>query len=414
MKTGTGTQALSGGASNGINAKVSAGTLQLGKTGNFYAVNDLTIEAGGTVTYLNTNTNQIGGSLTLNGGTINLNGVTESVANLLGTGGTINNGTMKVLTSKNNQEMALAGTGALEIATSQRVDFRVGSTHSGGTIFSNNNGEIWLTGNANGSTTLFNPLGTGTVTAAANVSFKNLGYGYMVTLNNPFQINEGKTLNLNLMDGGAGTHGFTLTNTISGTGTLKISNAKNNLVVLSGASDFEGTVLQTTGTMYAENGSFGTLNISGGTFSPGNAADDIGQITLTSASQSGTTASGKLVLDVANNNGTLQYDTLNFTNADSSFGLADGSLLFNFVGMEIEDETLYNLNFLEGFNLAAGDYSSWLDPSLSKYLLTSNGAGNLMFGNVSTVPEPASWMLLLLGFAGFYRYSRISTKKSVI
>ncbi len=405
-KTGSGTQALTGSTANtALNATVSGGILQLGKTSGA-AVTELTVSTGGTVTYLTANTNEISGGLTLNGGTMNLNGVTEAVTTLNGSGGTVNNGTLKVLSSKNNSGMTLAGTGALEIATAARTDFRVGSTHSGGTIFSTNNNTIWIAGNANGGTTFFDPLGAGTVTAAADISFHNLGYGNMVTLNNKFQIHSDKTLTLNLENAGAGTHGFTLTDTISGTGTLKIANAANNSVVLSGASNFEGTVLQTAGTLYADNGSFGILTVSGGTFSPGIAADDIGKITLTSTSQSGTTDSGKIVLDVLENNGSLQYDTLSFTGETPSFDLADGSLLLNFVGMQLDENSFLPVNFLDGMVLPEGDYSSWLDTSLASYKLLSDGAGNITFGGTAALPEPSACLLLLLGTVGLWGFRR--------
>lgn len=393
-KTGSGKLVLSGSTANtATNLTVNAGSVDLGKTAGT-AVNNLTIASGATVNYSTTNTNQILGSLTMNGGTLDLNGSIEAITALNGSGAVVNDGTLVALAKADN--LVISGSGKMVFNTNGRMNFRVASSYTGGTEFGSDtdtsgvdNG-FWLNGN---------PFGSGLVTISGNTAFNNFGFGNMVALGNKIQINTGKTLTLNLRDGGAGAHGFTLSDTISGSGTLKIIGAANNTVVLSGASAFNGTVAQNAGTLYANSGSFGTLTVSGGTFSPGTAANQIGAVTLTSASTSGTTGAGKLVIDVRDDAGVLTYDTLSFTNDAPSFDLADGSLLLNFTNFDVDSSTLLDVNFLEGINLAAGDYSSWLDSSLAGFALLSDGAGKLTFGGSAALPEPSAWLLLLAGTA---------------
>lgn len=393
-KTGSGKLVLSGSTANtNANLTVNGGSADLGKTAGS-AVNHLTIASGATVNFTTNYGNEILGSVTMNGGTLNLNGVMETVTILKGTEAAVNNGTLAMYSKDDNT--VISGSGKMVFNTTGRINFRVASSYTGGTEFiadtdmSGVDNGFWLNGN---------PFGSGLVTISGNTAFNNFGFGNMVALGNRFEIHDGKTLTLNLRDGGAGAHGFTLSDKLSGNGTLRIIGAANNTVVLSGASAFNGTIAQNAGTLYADSGSFGTLTVSKGTFSPGTAANNIGEITLTSASTSGTTGAGKLLIDVRDDAGVLTYDTLSFTNDAPSFDLADGSLLLNFMNFDVNENTLLDINFLKGLNLAAGDYSSWLDTQLAGFHLISDGAGTLTLSAAAALPEPAGWLLLLAGTA---------------
>ncbi len=84
-KTGAGTLILGGSEMNSnLNLTVSSGVLQLNKTGaaDTYAVRTLAVAGGATATLTGSSGNQIGGDVTLSGGTLDLNGLSESLGRL--------------------------------------------------------------------------------------------------------------------------------------------------------------------------------------------------------------------------------------------------------------------------------------------------------------------------------------------
>lgn len=115
-KTGAGALILGGTASNGLSLAVSAGTLELNKTGaaDGVAVNSLSMASGTSVKLTGSNGNQIGGDLLLDGATLDLNGKNEALSALAATGSNglvVNNGAAATLSvGEGNRSSVFAGT----------------------------------------------------------------------------------------------------------------------------------------------------------------------------------------------------------------------------------------------------------------------------------------------------------------
>ena len=95
-KTGTNTLILSGSDDNiGLNLVVDDGTVELDKSSSssVHAVEDALTINGGTVQFSGTGSDQIGSDapVTIDGGTLDLNGESETIGSLSGSGGTITN-----------------------------------------------------------------------------------------------------------------------------------------------------------------------------------------------------------------------------------------------------------------------------------------------------------------------------------
>ncbi|MDO4573776.1 MAG: PEP-CTERM sorting domain-containing protein [Planctomycetia bacterium] len=374
-KTGAGTQTFSGDGNSGLDMIASGGKTILASTTTTGLVNNLTINEGAVVEYAtNASTNQILGNLTLNNGTLDLNGGSEIVTSLnpssgeTSTHGTVNNGTLTVRAK--NDYVSIGGSGKLVYESAGRINFRVGSTYTGGSLFNTDNTAIWLTGNLSGQTATFDPLGTGAVQISANVQFNNLGYGGLISLNNDFLIDSGKTLTLNLSVDNAA-NGFLFTQTISGNGTLaRIGSANGTAQLL-------------------------------GTISPGTTANPVGTLTLTGDYTLG--EDWQLVVDLGlDSNGNLIHDTLNWVGGEVE-AIPEGSILFQFLnGLEPDENMRWNVDFLTGLTgWSEGRYDSLLDSSQQGlFHLAYTADGLYLLGN-ALVPEPATWSLLLGLLAGF-------------
>ena len=178
----TSTIDLAGTVDNGyLNLHVAAGTVLLDKLGaNQRATSALFVE-GGTAKLGNTNGDQIfdGNALTINSGTFDLNGQTETVGSLVGTGGVIlnsSNATASILTiggldasgsdyygniTDGAGTVGLTKTGAGVAQTLQGVN-----TYSGPTVIAN--GTLTLVGDSGiSNSVLVNVLGT------LNVAYRN-------------------------------------------------------------------------------------------------------------------------------------------------------------------------------------------------------------------------------------------------
>ncbi|MDO4582484.1 MAG: PEP-CTERM sorting domain-containing protein [Planctomycetia bacterium] len=374
-KTGAGTQTFSGAGNTKLDLIADGGTTILASTTRDGIVNNLTINSGAVVQYAKTaSTNQILETVTLNGGTLDLNGGSEIVTSLnpnsgtTHTQGTVHNGTLTV--RGKNGYVSIGGSGKIVYESSDRMDFRVANTYTGGSVFNIDNEAIWLTDNLSGETATFDPLGTGQVQISANVQFNNLGYGGLITLNNDFLIDSGKTLTLNQTVNSA-SNGFLFTNTISGNGTLAKIGSTNATTQLLGA------------------------------ISPGTTTNPIGTLTLDGDFTLGDDWSMVVQLGL-DDDGNLIHDQLIWAGGEVE-AIPDGAIFFDFLdGLQPDDNMKWNVDFLTGLTgWSEGLYDSLLNPSQQGlFHLAYMEDGLYLLGNAQ-VPEPASWILLLGMLAGW-------------
>jgi len=128
FKTGLGTLVLGGSDMNtNLNLSITDGALELNKSGSAgaYAVDTLDVASGATATLTGSNGNQVGGEVTLSGGTLELNGTSETIGALIsGDPGSlvVNNGAAAELSvGEGDSDSAFKGilsdgTGALTLA----------------------------------------------------------------------------------------------------------------------------------------------------------------------------------------------------------------------------------------------------------------------------------------------------------
>ena len=268
VKNGTWTLALSGSNSYSGGTTINAGTLQLGNT---YAL--------GTAA----------GNLTVNGGIINLDGYSPTVAQLSGSSGAV-----ITTTAEGLQTLTLAE-GAYGVATNYAGAIRDGSGHVALAV--NCKGELILSGSNDysGGTTIYgvnsvimgNPYCLGAATGNLTVNGGGLAMDYSLTVGalsgTGFSLIEGSSgltlttissmsttysgvlLDLALVKGGSGTLTLTQNNEYSGTtinaGTLQMGSA-NALGATTGSLTIDGGTLNLDGyspTVGALSGSSGGL-----------------------------------------------------------------------------------------------------------------------------------------------------------
>jgi autotransporter-associated beta strand protein len=299
VKTGTGTWTLTGANTYGGGTTVNAGILQLGAGGSLLAT----------------------GALTVNGGTFDLNGISQAVGALSGAGGTIALG-IATLTANSASSTTLAaaitGTGALvkqgtgTLILTGANNYGGGTTVSGGTlqgtttslqgnILNNANvtfnqgttgtyagimsGTGSLTVNGTGTVILgaVNTYGGGTTVSGGLVNFSNLGnFGSgNITLNGGgLQWASGNTTDisgrLNALGAGGSTfdtngNNVTLASAITGTGGL--TKVGLGTLTLSGANTYTGGTIINAGTLLLASGvslpTVGMVTINGGTLNIG-------------------------------------------------------------------------------------------------------------------------------------------------
>ena len=420
---GSGTTTFSGANTYTGLTTVNSGFLNLSGT----AVKGGLTLGGGTVNDNASNQLATSGALTINSGTFNLGGFSETVANLSGTGGTLalGSGTLTLgsagsttyagaitgtgtLASTNTGKLTLTGasagftghinlsngvivagatnaTGTATVAVSGTGNFEVqgGSTlGSNFTLSTNgaatNNGAIE---NVSGNNTL-----SGNVSVTANSRLQS--DAGTLTLSGPVAVSAGTTLNV------GGTGNTTLNGAITGGATTAITKDGSGTLALGAAnSGFTGTVTVGVGTLQANaanvlsNAASLTIN-SGGTFlaNAANALATSGSVTNQAGGTLNLNGTANTLTGLFNNAGTLAFGsggalTLNGSNATLSGTITGSGTLTIGAGQTLTlgaNFNAANLNIV----LAGGTFN--LNGSSDTFgSLTITGNSILDFGNSS-------------------------------
>ena len=196
-KLGNGTLTTNGSSHNNLaNWQINAGTVVFANTSGFAADRGVTI-AGGTLKLSGANSNLVndGQSFTLNSGTFDLNGKSEAVASIGGSGGTIRNN-LTASTSTLYVGGGVSGTSSASFA---------------GAIV-NGNGTMALTKEGSGTQTL---TGTNTYTGATVISAGTLALGAAGSINNTSGVSLGTVGTFDV----SAKSGYTVSN-LSGSGSV--------------------------------------------------------------------------------------------------------------------------------------------------------------------------------------------------
>ncbi len=414
-----------------VNAAPTAGT----STARAWVVNEGVLEFAGS-------TNYSGGALTVNdGGTMSINGAsgTFGIAYTLNGNGASDgaDGTLGALYIQNNG-VIYSGAGTLASNSTINVKSDVTATLSGalsgtgdltkiggGTLTLNslptftgklivnegavtitgvgdaalgtiqlNGGTLNATGTASGGFRLANPRTvqvteadkTGTYTGNLNLNGSTYAFNAVAdsTLDIQASIWNGGRIN------------------VSGEGTVNVSNL--DWVVGTGGNGTAPTFTSTAAKVNVEGdiarAQDNTFNLNAGIMSPGAKDNAVGVLTV-GAGANGifNVASGSTLLFDFGQTLADGYDQLV---VNGTLNLAAGSL----IDLYFADESVWlvpdsSYNFITA-TLPAGDYTSFLADKWQQYFsLFSNGTGLTLNANSSgAVPEPSTWVLLLLGTAG--------------
>jgi PEP-CTERM motif len=434
------------GAGGGPLSLINSGTVdanQSGQTlylnGGVFGANTGTLEAtnGGILTIDNSFNNK-GGVIIANGSgsTVNVNGVTIQGGTLttesggfMGTAGgdgrsILDGSTEGAITLSANSTYTTAGGSATGIEGTITLD--AGSNMAIGTA-SSPSGTLQLLSN----TTIG---GHGTVTMTGTSAFIESGTVASQTLTNEATIQGygqiGADTDLNLTNKGtldANVSGETLyfngsgllnngTVTVAGGATLNVqltafvqskaaggatpvTNVEGTLDVPSGFS-LEGGMLEGTGTVD------GAVDNTGGVVSPGDAP---GTLTIDGAYTQGSGGAFDAVVDSLS-----VYSQLDVTGLATLGGLLDLTSKFplvtgdSFTIMELGSVTGDFSSFMyDGSTCTGGAGDTWSCANGAEFALVFNGPGtvdldlNVLKPGTPTVPEPSTWAMMIVGFAGF-------------
>jgi fibronectin-binding autotransporter adhesin len=394
VKVGSGTQTLSGTADNdAARATVNAGTLVLAKasSASVHALGAGLTIAGGTAQLGGTGGDQIYDNVVVavDSGLFDLNGLSETIKGLTGTGGTVGNasGTQSVLTINHS---TISNSGVREFGGAVNGNTRVVLTNSATKntdvqTFSGTNGYTGGTLIDNGHLRVTSDAGLGAVPGAfdaANITLQNGG----VLQNNDsdpiLHANRGVTLGTG---GGVIYTGWNKTVTVNGviTGSGGLTKADVGTLTLAAANTYAGNTAISAGTL--DVGGSGTLG--GGTYA-GTISNSGTLAVSTSANQtlSGmVSGTGALVKSGA---GTLTLSSRNnpYTGATTAGG---GTLALS--GTTLRSA----VNVTPGSTLSVtggpglvGQYNAW----------TGSGAGN--FNTVSALNNRFSSLTPALQYNG--------------
>ncbi|MDO4576134.1 MAG: autotransporter-associated beta strand repeat-containing protein [Planctomycetia bacterium] len=424
VKVGTGTQILGGTLENTrTDLTVEGGAVELAKSTANYAVRNLTLTAG-EVKLTGDGGNQIDGYAVMSSGTkLDLNGKSETLTYLQGSGTVQNSGAERsVLTLSNalsTADVTFEGTltGNIQIVKdgAGRQRFTGANTYSGGTLIKE--GVFYAGGGS---------VGSGTIEMEGGTLMCNNSTTYA----NAIVLAEGKTGNFRAGAGDSGTT-LTFTGVISGDGTLTFNYGEGNggKFVLSGENTYSG------GTQLLGAGASNTYSVTVGS----NTAFGTGTITVNpNANQT-----VKILWDATSETRTLANDieiqnnrSLELTRTGDNeaiyTGLISGTgnlkaegLIFEYDLADLTDTTFWDLTgnaALEGATLriladSPTDYIGQTfrlfgentTATLTDMILDFSGAGGNIWNygiengqvwfqvNTAAVPEPSTWCLLLFG-----------------
>ena len=284
-KAGAGILVLSGANTYSGGTTISAGTLQLSGSGTLGSTN---------------------GSLTVNSGILDLNGTTQGIGNLTGSGGTILNnatGTNVTLTIGNGNgaggdyqgvianNTSGTGTVALTKIGSGTITLSGANTYSGGTTLSA--GTLQLGSSSTGSITN-GPVGTGTLTLNGGTLSSNVG-DFITTrsIANPITFGGDVTFGTNTNFGAL---------SLSGAGTL----TGNRTLTFVADVTYSGNIGQSGGSFGLTKAGSGTLKLSGVNSYSGGTTVNAGLLWLNSSSALGSSSASLTVnggiVDLSGNN----------------------------------------------------------------------------------------------------------------
>jgi autotransporter-associated beta strand protein len=323
------------------------------------------------------------GNLTMNAGTLDLNNFNLTVGLLSGTGGTITNG------------------GGASVVVSAKGS---GSTTFAGVI-QNGNGAVGLAKTGTGTLTL-----TGTNTYTGNTvigsgSVLQLGSGGATgSLSATTAIQNGGSLVVNRSNNVA------MSNRISGTGSVR--QAGTGTLLLSGINTFTGGVVVDSGILQAGSDSAlgsGNVVLNGGTLATGGSQNQINvsrDLTWNTNAQIALTLTPDLNSEYVNVNGKLLKigtGSLNFEFTPSGLPAGHTSFMVMYVAGGFSGLTASSFSFtdpgntgLDGTFSIQGNYLYFNDA----FEPPAEGSGQSLSLNPSVVPEPSTYLMLLLGLAG--------------
>ena len=422
QKTGAGIVVLGGSSANTYSSstamQVNVGTLALAKSSGNALAGNVSLASGATLRL--DAADQIADTSTLtfsDGGTFNLNGNSETVSALAGTGGTVRNGSAVTATlSVGGGNGSGSWSGSIEDGTGALVLVKTGTgtqtltganSYTGGTLLS--------AGALKGDTTSLQ----GAITNNAAAIFDTATNGtYAGTMSGTGTVAKA----------GAGTLTLTATNTYNGATTVETGK-----LVVNGAISNSAVTVQSGATLGGSGVVGSTIIQSGGTIAPGN-SPGIETINGNLTWESGAKYDWE-IFSLTDDPGT-SWDLINVTNG-GVLNLANLSTTNKFTINLFTLSALPNTRgMLTGFNsssnyswkiLSSASISDTNKVNLSYFAINAAGfsnaptdglfglelgAGNtslyLTYTGGSAVPEPGTWVAaaLLAGAAGFVRWSK--------